>query len=133
MINDADIQEIISLFIEVGNKDGELSRIVEHYKGSRSLALTISDSKVQTGFLMRDGRLQALAGVKGATITVSMPKLMFFDIVNSPNAATARAKIYTAVFTTEKIRMDPPPGMEAGMLHFQNVVKVFSFIAEKVL
>lgn len=133
MITDNDINELTECFVEIVNKTGELETITQSYKDKRSLAIQIVGTKINTGFIIDDGELRMLDGVDKPTIKVTMDKNTYWDILNSPSSGLARAKIFTCVFTEESITVSPPPGIGGGMLHIENVVKIFSIIAKQAM
>jgi len=133
MIQDSDIKRLTELFVEIGNRDGGLNRIFEQYRDSRSLAIRITDSKYQTGFIFRDGRIHLLTVLDKPTVTISMDKLTYWNIATASTVQEARARIFAGVFTNETIRIDPPPGIGGGVLHVQNLVRIFTQIAKVVM
>jgi len=132
MISDNDVTEITQAFVQIANEEGKLTHIVEQYR-SRSLAIRILGTHIRTGFIIKEGKIQMLNELDRPTITVTMDKITYWDVINSTDAKLARAKIYTAVFTEEGITMDPPPGTQGGALHLQNVMAVFSQLSQIVM
>jgi hypothetical protein len=132
-ITDKDIRDVVESFVAIGNADGGLSEVMAHYTDQRSLAIRVMGTQFKTGFIFKDGRIQLLSGTDIPTVMVSMSKELFWDIINSENAAAARMKIYKSVYTTEEMEITPPPGIGGGALHFANVVKVFTVIAKEVM
>lgn len=132
-ITDQAIREVTEAFIEIANLDGSIEAIFESYKGSRSLAIEVADSRFKTGFIMQDGRIRMLSSLDRPTVKIAMLKPTYWSIINAGSAVKARAMIYRGVFTDESIHFDPPPGIDAGMLHLENVMQIFSYIAEMVM
>lgn len=133
MIADDDIMEITKCFVEIVNKTGELKTITQNYKDERSLAIQIAGTKINTGFIIDDGKLRMLEKVDKPTLTVTMDKNTYWDILNSTDPGSTRAKIFTCIFTEESIVVSPPPGLGGGMLHIENVVNIFDIIAKQVM
>jgi len=133
MITDSDIKEITECFVEVVNKTDELGSIAKSYKDDRSLAMQIAGTKIDTGFIIDDGKLRMLKLVDKPTVRVVMDKNVYWDILNSSNSGLARAKIFTCIFTEESIKVYPPPGVGGGMLHIENIVQIFDIIAKQVM
>ena len=133
MITDDDITEITECFVEIVNKTGELKTITQNYKDERSLAIQITGTKINTGFIIDDGKLRMLENVDKPTVKVAMNKNTYWDILNSTDSGLARAKIFTCIFTEESIAVSPPPGLDGGMLHIENVVNIFNIIAKQVM
>jgi len=132
MITDDDLKEITECFVEIVNKTGELETIAQNYT-DHSLAIQITGAKVNAGFIIDNGKLRLLDVVDKPTIKVTMDKNTYWDILNSKSSGLARAKIFTCVFTEESITVSPPPGIGGGMLHVENVVKIFGIIAKQVM
>jgi len=133
MITDNDINQITECFVEIVNKTGELEAIAQSYNDKRSLGVQITGTKINTGFFIDNGKIRMLNGVDKPTVKVTMDKNTYWDILNSKSSGLARAKIFTCVFTEESITVVPPPGIGGGMLHVENVVKIFGIIAKQVM
>ena len=132
-ITDQAIQEVTEAFVAIANLDGSIEAIFENYKDSRSMAIEVAGSRFKTGFIVQDGRIRMLSSLDRPTVKIAMLKPTYWAIINARSAAEARAMIYRGVFTDESILFDPPPGIDAGMLHLENVMQIFSYIAEKVM
>ncbi|MFH0904239.1 MAG: hypothetical protein V1854_03515 [Methanobacteriota archaeon] len=133
MITDEDIRDVTEAFVQIANKTGMLEDIMKDYQDKRSLAIKIMGSRFKTGFIFKDGRIRMLSDIDTPTVTVSMDKDMYWNIINSESSGIARARIFTAVFTEESIIVDPPPGVSGGALHIENVIKVFNSISKTVM
>lgn len=133
MITDADIQEITECFVGIVNKTGELGKITSKYKDERSLAIQIIGTEGNTGFIVKDGKLRMLEGIDNPTVIVNMDKNTYWSVLNSKSSGSARAKIFTCIFTEESIKVTPPPGANGGMLHIENVVQIFDIIAKQIM
>lgn len=133
MIMDEDIRDVTEAFVQIANKTGMLEEIMRDYQDKRSLAIKILGSRFKTGFIFKDGRIRMLSDLDTPTVTVSMDKDMYWNIINSESSGIARARIFTAVFTEESIIVDPPPGVSGGALHIENVIKVFNSISKTVM
>lgn len=133
MISDEDVLEITQAFVQIANEGGGLNQIVEQYRFNRSLAIRVLGTRIRTGFIIKDGKIQMLSDLDHPTVTVTLDKTTYWDIINSKDAKLARAKIYAAVFTEEGITMEPPPGTQGGALHLQNVMAVFSKLSQLVM
>lgn len=133
MITDEDIRDVTEAFVQIANKTGMLEDIMKDYQDKRSLAIKILGSRFKTGFIFKDGRIRMLSDLDTPTVTVSMDKDMYWNIINSESSGIARARIFTAVFTEESIIVDPPPGVSGGALHIENVIKVFNSISKTVM
>lgn len=133
MIADEDIRDVTEAFVQIANKTGMLEEIMRDYQDKRSLAIKILGSRFKTGFIFKGGRIRMLSDIDTPTVTVSMDKDMYWDIINSESSGIARARIFTAVFTEESIIVDPPPGVSGGALHIENVIKVFNSISKTVM
>lgn len=133
MIADEDIRDVTEAFVQIANKTGMLEDIMKDYQDKRSLAIKILGSRFKTGFIFKDGRIRMLSDIDTPTVTVSMDKDMYWNIINSESSGIARARIFTAVFTEESIIVDPPPGVSGGALHIENVIKVFNSISKTVM
>lgn len=133
MIADEDIRDVTEAFVQIANKTGMLEEIMRDYQDKRSLAIKIMGSRFKTGFIFKDGRIRMLSDIDTPTVTVTMDKDMYWDIINSESSGIARARIFTAVFTEESIIVDPPPGVSGGALHIENVIKVFNSISKTVM
>lgn len=133
MITDEDIRDVTEAFVQISNKTGQLSDIMKDYQDKRSLAIKIIGSRYKTGFIFKDGKIRMLSDLDTPTVTVSMDKDMYWNIINSESSGIARARIFTAIFTEETIYVDPPPGVSGGALHIENVIKVFNSIAKTVM
>ena len=132
-ITDQAIQEVTEMFVEIANLDGSIEAIFESYKDNRSLAIEVADSRFKTGFIMQAGKIRMLSSLDKPTVKIAMLKPTYWAIINAGSVAESRAMIYRGVFTDESILFDPPPGVDGGMLHLENLMQVFSFIAEKVV
>jgi hypothetical protein len=130
---DEDIRDVTEAFVQIANKTGMLEEIMRDYQDKRSLAIKILGSRFKTGFIFKDGRIRMLSDLDTPTVTVSMDKDMYWNIINSESSGIARARIFTAVFTEESIIVDPPPGVSGGALHIENVIKVFNSISKTVM
>ncbi len=133
MITDEDIRDVTDAFIQIANKTGIVDDVMKDYQDRRSLGIRISGSRFKTGFIFKDGKIRMLSDLDKPTVTVSMDKEMYWDIINAENSGIARARIFTAIFTEESIIVDPPPGVAGGALHIENVIKVFNSIAKTVM
>lgn len=133
MITDEDIRDVTEAFVQIANKTGMLEEIMRDYQDKRSLAIKILGSRFKTGFIFKEGRIRMLSDLDTPTVTVSMDKDMYWNIINSESSGIARARIFTAVFTEESIIVDPPPGVSGGALHIENVIKVFNSISKTVM
>lgn len=133
MITDEDIRDVTEAFVQIANKTGMLEDIMKDYQDKRSLAIKIMGSRYKTGFIFKDGRIRMLSDLDTPTVTVSMDKDMYWNIINSESSGIARARIFTAVFTEESITVEPPPGVSGGALHIENVIKVFNSISKTVM
>lgn len=133
MIMDEDIRDVTEAFVQIANKTGMLEDIMKDYQDKRSLAIKIMGSRFKTGFIFKEGRIRMLSDLDTPTVTVSMDKEMYWNIINSESSGIARARIFTAVFTEESIIVDPPPGVSGGALHIENVIKVFNSISKTVM
>lgn len=132
-ITDVYIRGVTESFVQIANDTGMLDDIMKDYKDKRSLAIRINDCMLNTGFIFKDGKIRMLSGLDTPTVTVTMNKIMFYNIINSESSGIARARIFTAIFTEESILVDPSPGLSGGALHIENVIKVFTFIAKTVI
>lgn len=132
MITDKDIIEVTEAFITISNKDGGLQSIIDSC-GKNSLAVRIIGTRIKTGFIVQDGKFRMLSDVDRPTVTVTLDKETYWNIINSEDPGTARAKIYLGVFTEENIVFDPPPGTDGGALHVENLIKLFGAIAKTVM
>jgi hypothetical protein len=133
MIADEDIRDVTEAFVQIANKTGMLEDIMKDYQDKRSLAIRIMGSRFKTGFIFKEGRIRMLSDVDTPTVTVTMDKEMYWNIINSESSGIARARIFTAIFTEESVTVDPPPGVSGGALHIENVIKVFNSIAKTVM
>ena len=133
MITDEDIRDVTEAFVQIANKTGMLEDIMKDYQDKRSLAIKIMGSRFKTGFIFKDGKIRMLSDLDTPTVTVSMDKDMYWNIINSESSGIARARIFTAVFTEESIIVEPPPGVSGGALHIENVIKVFNSISKTVM
>uniref|UniRef100_A0A6M3X4Q8 Uncharacterized protein n=1 Tax=viral metagenome TaxID=1070528 RepID=A0A6M3X4Q8_9ZZZZ len=133
MIADEDIRDVTEAFVQIANKTGMLEDIMKDYQDKRSLAIRIMGSRFKTGFIFKEGRIRMLSDLDTPTVTVTMDKEMYWNIINSESSGIARARIFTAIFTEESITVDPPPGVSGGALHIENVIKVFNSIAKTVM
>lgn len=133
MITDEDIRDVTEAFVQIANKTGMLEDIMKDYQDKRSLAIKIMGSRFKTGFIFKEGRIRMLSDLDTPTVTVTMDKDMYWNIINSESSGIARARIFTAVFTEESIIVDPPPGVSGGALHIENVIKVFNSISKTVM
>jgi len=133
MITDEDIRDVTEAFVQIANKTGMLEDIMKDYQDKRSLAIKIMGSRYKTGFIFKDGKIRMLSDLDTPTVTVSMDKDMYWNIINSESSGIARARIFTAIFTEETISVDPPPGLSGGALHIENVIKVFNSISKTVM
>lgn len=133
MIADEDIRDVTEAFVQIANKTGMLEDIMKDYQDKRSLAIRIMGSRFRTGFIFKEGRIRMLSDLDTPTVTVTMDKEMYWNIINSESSGIARVRIFTAIFTEESITVDPPPGVSGGALHIENVIKVFNSIAKTVM
>ena len=133
MITDEDIRDVTEAFVQIANKTGMLEEVMSDYQDKRSLAIKIMGSRFKTGFIFKDGRIRMLSDLDTPTVTVTMDKDMYWNIINSESSGIARARIFTAVFTEESIIVEPPPGVSGGALHIENVIKVFNSISKTVM
>jgi len=133
MIADEDIRDVTEAFVQIANKTGMLENIMKDYQDKRSLAIRIMGSRFKTGFIFKEGRIRMLSDLDTPTVTVTMDKEMYWNIINSESSGIARARIFTAIFTEESVTVDPPPGVSGGALHIENVIKVFTYIAKTVM
>uniref|UniRef100_A0A6M3JXW0 Uncharacterized protein n=1 Tax=viral metagenome TaxID=1070528 RepID=A0A6M3JXW0_9ZZZZ len=133
MITDEDIRDVTEAFVQIANKTGMLEEVMSDYQDKRSLAIKIMGSRFKTGFIFKEGRIRMLSDLDTPTVTVTMDKDMYWNIINSESSGIARARIFTAVFTEESIIVDPPPGVSGGALHIENVIKVFNSISKTVM
>ena len=133
MITDEDIRDVTEAFVQIANKTGMLEDLMKDYQDKRSLAIKIMGSRFKTGFIFKEGRIRMLSDLDTPTVTVTMDKDMYWNIINSESSGIARARIFTAVFTEESIIVDPPPGVSGGALHIENVIKVFNSISKTVM
>lgn len=133
MIADEDIRDVTEAFVQIANKTGMLEDIMKDYQDKRSLAIRIMGSRFRTGFIFKEGRIRMLSDLDTPTVTVTMDKEMYWNIINSESSGIARARIFTAIFTEESVTVDPPPGVSGGALHIENVIKVFNSIAKTVM
>jgi len=132
-ITDSDLKTIIDSFVDIANSDGELQSVMDTYQSDRSLGVKILGSKLNSGFMISDRRLKFLTELHKPTVLVTMSRTTFWDVINSENGNLARMKVYRGIFTDQDILVDPPPGLESGMLHIENVIKVFSRVAQVVM
>lgn len=133
MITDENIRDVTEAFVQIANKTGSLDEIMKAYQDKRSMAIKITGSRFRTGLMFKDGKLRILSDIDTPTVTVTMDKEMYWNIINAESAGLARAMIYTAIFTEESIIVEPPPGVSGGALHIENVIKVFNLIAKTVI
>lgn len=133
MITDKDIQNVTEAFITITNQTGALDDVVKQYDTNQSLALKITGSRFRTGFILKNGKLRMLGDLDKSTVTITMDKEKYWDVINSENPGIARAKFFLGVFTEESIKFDPPPGTEGGALHMENIIKVFTAMAQSVM
>lgn len=133
MITDKNIQDVTEAFVDITNKTGALDEVTKQYDTSRSLAVRVLGTRFKTGFIMKNGGLKMLSALDKPTVSMTMDKETYWSIINSESPGIARAKIFVGVFTEESIVFDPPPGTQGGALHMENVVKVFSALAETVM
>ena len=132
-ITDSDLKTIIDSFVDIANSDGELQSVMDTYQSDRSLGVKIMGSKLNTGFMISDRRLKLMTELHQPTVLVTMGRATFWDVINSENGNLARMKVYRGIFTDQDILVDPPPGLESGMLHIENVIKVFARVAQVVM
>jgi len=133
MIKDEDIIEVTEAFIGIANEGGALEDILRQYQSGKSLAIKITGTRINTGLIIKNGKLHMLSHLDSPTVVVTMDKNLYWDIINAPSAAVARTKLWVGVYTEERILMDPPPGAHGGALHMQNLMKFFSEVSTIVM
>ncbi len=133
MITDSDITEVVDAFITIANEGHALDHLLAQYHSNRTLAVRVVDTSFKYGFMFRDAKLQRLSDLDTPTVTVTMNKNTFWHIINSDSAKIARMRTYHAIFAEETILVEPPPGIESGALHLENVMQVFGAISEMVM
>lgn len=131
-IPDEYIREITELFIDIANAGGVVDEILSQYAGDKSLAVEIIGSNVSTGFIIQDGAIRIISDVDNPALTMTMPKHVYWNILQSDSADEAQMKIYSAVFAERTIRLTPSVGTERGLLNFENVAKLFRIASELV-
>jgi len=129
-VKDEDIREVINLFIQVANDTGILGDIAKSYRDNRSMGIRITDAGVRTGFMLKDGKIVPMLASDKPTVIVAIPKDIFWRIINADNPVAAKTLIYNGVFCDDTISMTPPPGMQGGALHFENLVLIFEKIMQ---
>jgi len=132
-LTDRDLKEIIEAFVDVVNNDDCLQEVLDTYRGDQSLGIHITGSNLKTGIIASGGRLRVLTTLDHPTIMISMGGAIFWDIINSKTGNLARVKVYRGIFTDQDITVEPPPGIESGMLHIENLVAVFTRFAKVVM
>ncbi len=129
MITDEDIKEITELFIEVANDTDALSDVMDEYR-ERSLAFRIHDSAYKTGFIFQNGKIRALRTLDRPTCLVETDKNTFWKIINQDDPDLQRLLIYTAFLTERSLSLQSEDG--DIQIHSENLIKIFSNIAEMV-
>lgn len=132
MISDDDIRQVTEAFVTIANKSGLVDRIISDCAG-HSLAFKIIGSRIKTGFIIYNGKIKMLSELDRPEVTVTIGKDKYWDIINSDDVGTAKAKFYLGIFTEESIAFDPPPGVSGGALKMENVISVLSTVTECVL
>lgn len=132
-VKDEDIREVISLFIQVANDTGVLGDIAKSYRDHRSMGIRITDAGVRTGFVLREGKIVSMVDSDKPTVIVAIPKDVFWRIINADNPVEAKTLIYNGVFCDDTISMTPPPGMQGGALHLENLVLIFEKIVQTTM
>ncbi len=132
-VKDDDIREVISLFIQVANDTGVLGDVAKSYRDNRSMGIRITDAGVRTGFMLKDGKIVPMQATDKPTVIVAIPKDTFWRIINADNPVEAKTLIYNGVFCDDTISMNPPPGMQGGALHFENLVLIFEKIVQTTM
>jgi hypothetical protein len=132
-ITDSDIRTVVDAFVSIANNTPGLAGVMQTYRSKRSLAVKLLDTSAMEGFIVEGGRIRNIHRLDNPTVVVTMGKNTFWHIINSPSAKVARLRVYSAIFSEETIHVDPPPGVEAGALHLENVLTLFGTIAETAL
>lgn len=127
MITDDDVKEIVDLFIEVANGTDALADVVKDYV-DRSLGIKIYDSAYHTGFILQNGKIQALKSLDRPTCIITTDKRTFWKILNIENPELQRIAIYTAFYTERTLELNSQDG--DIQIHAENLIKIFSKISE---
>lgn len=133
MITDDDITAVVDSFITIANENHALDHLLSQYHSNRTLGVRVVGTKFKSGFMFKNSRLQRLSDIDKPTVTVTMDKNIFWHIINSESAKIAKLKVYHAIFSEETVLVEPPPGIESGALHLENIMQVFGAISEMVM
>lgn len=134
MISDRDIKDVVNAFVDIANSTGVLTSVASQYDtGGRSLGIRIvGNSKFKTGIIIEDNTIKSMRMMDEPTVTATIEKITFWNIINAPTAEVARTAIYTSMYTEQTIDLDPPIGKGAE-LHFENIIKIFNAVANEVI
>jgi len=127
MVSDADLEELMELFVSVANGIPELEPVLYEYR-DRSLAIRVYDAQFTKGILFERGKITVLQTLDKPTVTVTTNKDTFWDIVNAENAETQQMLIFTSLFTTRTLEANCVD--QDVMFHLLNVNKIFKAIME---
>lgn len=134
-ISDTDIKTIIESFVDIANKNHALDDLMAVYSAAsnRTLGVRILGSAFHSGFIFKDGVVQTMESLDRPTLLVEMDKGTFWNIINSESAGAAKMRVYAGIFAEESVHVYPPPGVEGGLLHLENVIRIFGEIAKLVM
>lgn len=127
MVSDADLEELMDLFVGVANGIPNLEPVLAECH-DRSLAIRVHDSNFTKGIMFERGKIRLLQSLDRPTVTVTTDKDTFWDIVNSDNAEMQQKLIFVSLFTTRALEVNCPD--KDVMFHLLNVNKIFKAIME---
>lgn len=133
MIEDSDILEITTCFVDLVNSSPELKGLMVDYSNQRTLAVRIINTNFETGFIMDGDMIRLLTKVDKPTVTATMDRNLYWQILNAKSASLAEMMLMKGVYTDEAITLQPPPGIGGGAIHLVNIVKIFKLITQTVI
>jgi hypothetical protein len=127
MVSDADLEELMDLFVGIANGIPNLEPVLTEYH-DRSLAIKVYDSNFTKGIMFERGKIRLLQSLDRPTVTVTTNKDTFWDIVNSDNSEIQQKLIFVSLFTTRTLEVNCSD--QDVMFHLLNVNKIFKAIME---
>ncbi len=127
MVSDADLEELMDLFVGIANGIPNLEPVLTEYH-DRSLAIKVYDSNFTKGIMFDRGKIRLLQSLDRPTVTVTTNKDTFWDIVNSDNSEIQQKLIFVSLFTTRTLEVNCAD--KDVMFHMLNVNKIFKAIME---
>jgi len=117
---DKDVDELVKSIVTIVNEYREdFSDLLNLYK-DRTLGFVILDSKYNTAFMIKAGRMRALPSqdIKDTTATIYTYKKTFLDFLNADDMRAAGVMAYH----TYNVRVESSDGLE--YVHYKNLLDI---------